>query len=382
MEKLLNITLTAIRFIKYDKAKSIGVLVGIVISTFLIGQQIGIATFLTGLMSSIVDNADADIWIIDNQAKDINQIGLIDVKNVRQAQSIRGVASASALLVAGAKATFQNGSNVAVSLIGSEIPGFQGGPGIGRISAGALQDLMKNYGVSVDFYDRSNFGGSADLGTSFEIGGKRAEVVVQTKGSRGFGGILMYTTIERARSFANVDANLVSAVLVKIRPGVNPDSVVQSINQTLTGVRAWRKEDIRSSTVRTILTKSGIGASTGSLIVFAIVAGFFIIGLTMFSSALDRVKDYGTLKAIGANNSYITWVILGQALSFAVAGFIVAFALLMGFRKGVEASGLLFDFHPLIIAGLFGVTLSISLFGAVFAIRRINGIEPASVFRG
>jgi putative ABC transport system permease protein len=382
MGKFRNIVSTALRFVRYDRAKSIGVLVGIVISTFLIGQQIGIATFLTGLMSALVDNANADVWVIDNQAKDVNQIGLIDMKKVRDVQSIPGVMSADPLLVAGARATFSDGSNAAISLIGSTSPTFSAGPSPDKIALGKVTDLLRDGAVTADFYDRVNFGGSADVGTSFEINGKRAMIAAQTKGARGFGGIIMFTTLERARFYANVSENSISAVLVKIKPGANADSVVNAINRTVYGIRAWKAQDLKNSTVNTILATSGIGASTGSLIVFAIVAGFFIIGLTMFSAALDRLKDYGTLKAIGASNGYIRSVILGQAFSFALTGFSLAFFLLTGFQKGVEASGLVFEFSPVVIIGLLSVTLFISLFGAVFAIRRISGVEPASVFRG
>jgi len=381
MIKLFSIALTAFRFVKYDRAKSIGVLVGIIISTFLIGQQIGIATFLTGLMSALVDNAKADIWVIDSQSSDVNQIGLIDEKYVRLVQGIPGVDRASAMLIAGGKATFPNGSNAAITLIGSTPPDFAAGPDEEKVSAGSLSALVQEYAVTADFYDRSNFGGMAEPGTVFEIGGKRAVMVAQTKGARGFGGIFMYTSIDRARYYGNVQPNQVSAVLVQVKQGWDSDSVVSLINRRIYGVKAWTSNDIKSSTINTILSSSGIGASTGSLIVFAVIAGFFIIGLTMFSAALDRLKDYGTLKAIGATNGYIRSLILGQACSFALCGFLVAYALLKGFQQGVAASGLTFEFSPIVILGLFGVTVFISLFGAVFAIKRISGVEPASVFR-
>ena len=41
---------TAFNFIRFDKVKSSGVIIGIVVSIFLIGQQLGILAFLTGLM--------------------------------------------------------------------------------------------------------------------------------------------------------------------------------------------------------------------------------------------------------------------------------------------------------------------------------------------
>ena len=60
---------TAYRFIIYDKVKSIGVIIGIVVSVFLIGQQIGVLSFLTGLMGGLVSNSRQDIaqiWVVDN----------------------------------------------------------------------------------------------------------------------------------------------------------------------------------------------------------------------------------------------------------------------------------------------------------------------------
>jgi putative ABC transport system permease protein len=129
------------------------------------------------------------------------------------------------------------------------------------------------------------------------------------------------------------------------------------------------------------LASSGIALSTGTLIIFALIAGFFIIGLTMYSSALDRLKDYGTLKAIGASNRYITRLILAQASLFTAAGFLLGMAFLEGFRIGVEKSGLIFSFSPLVLASMLTTIGLISLGGASFALRRIRSVEPAAVFR-
>jgi putative ABC transport system permease protein len=71
-----------------------------------------------------------------------------------------------------------------------------------------------------------------------------------------------------------------------------------------------------------------------------------------------------------------------QALIFGIIGFIVAYLLLEAFRKGIANAGTIFQFSILVKIGLLVVTLVISLFGAVFAIRRIRKIEPAAVFRG
>ena len=113
---------------------------------------------------------------------------------------------------------------------------------------------------------------------------------------------------------------------------------------------------------------------------FFVESGFFIIGLTLYSSALDRIKDYGTLKAMGATNGYVRNLILLQAFMFALLGFLFAFILLMGFTNGVEKSGLVINYSFIEILVLFLITVFISVGGSYFAIKKINGVEPASVF--
>ena len=136
------------------------------------------------------------------------------------------------------------------------------------------------------------------------------------------------------------------------------------------------------ATVRTILSTSGIAFSIGTLIVFAFVAGMVIIGLTMYSAAVDRLRDYGTFKAIGANNAYIRGLIVTQALLFALIGYAVGVVFVEVFRNGIANSGVLFTYGLPTKIGFLVFTLVISLGGAIFAMRRIATVEPASVFRG
>jgi len=170
---------------------------------------------------------------------------------------------------------------------------------------------------------------------------------------------------------------------VRVKNGFTPEQVVANINKTIPNVRAWTADDLRSSTVMFLVFSSNIGTSIGSLVVFAILSGFFIIGLTLYSAAMDRIKDYGTLKAIGARNSYITKLMITQALIFSFTGFIISFSLLEGFRAGVSHTGLLFTLGPILTTGLLFVTLLISLGSTLFfSVRTIRKVEPASVFRG
>jgi putative ABC transport system permease protein len=369
------------KFIRFDKAKSIGVIVGILISTFLIGQQLGVFFFLSGLMGALATDVKADIWVVDNKTNDVNQLGRLDIRNLRAVQGINGVKEAFPLLISGASCNYKNGTSGGVTLIGVDANQVYAVLRLDKITKGKAADLQLDGAVSGEYFEKKNLGGVIDLGTDFEINGKRAFFALQTKGFRGFGSSFCVTTIERARFYSNQSVNTISAVLVNVKPGVNVDDAVANINRNIKGVRAWPSKQLASSSVKKILSSSGIALSTGTLIIFALIAGFFIIGLTMYSSALDRLKDYGTLKAIGAGNLYISRLILTQALLFSIVGFLIGLMLLEGFRRGVANSGLIFSFSPLMLLGMFATIGLISLGGASFALSRIRSVEPAAVFR-
>jgi len=104
---------TAIKFMRYDRAKSIGIIIGIVISIFLIGQQLGILTFLMGLMGGLVDNSREDIgeiWVVDNITENANELAKLDERLVREIRSIDGVLNAWPVVVTGGNVKFSNGN--------------------------------------------------------------------------------------------------------------------------------------------------------------------------------------------------------------------------------------------------------------------------------
>jgi putative ABC transport system permease protein len=376
---------TAYNFLKYDKPKSIGVIIGIVICIFLIGQQIGILTFLMGLMGGLIENSDtrnAQIWIVDKITINVNELAKLDESLVREVRSVEGVKSAFPFVLTGAIASFSSGKTAPVNIIGSDPPDFVAGPKPEKIEKGNIFDLVQDNAISADFFDASTFANSTDIGTELEINGKKAFIKLQTMDARGFGGSYFYTTLSKARAYGNFPEDKVSAIAVGIADGYTADQVRDNINNAFPGIRAWKTEDLKSSTVKFIVASSNIGTSIGSLVVFAIISGFFIIGLTLYSSAIDRIRDYGTLKAIGATNGYITRLILTQSLITATLGFLIAWFLLIGFQKGVANAGLLFRLSPLLLISLYLLTIIISTGSALFfSIRTIGNVEPASVFR-
>lgn len=374
---------TAFKFMKYDKPKSIGIIVGIVISIFLIGQQVATLLFLTGLMGGLEihsNSDDNDIWMMDQLSQNINAMNPIDIRYTQQVRSFEGVETAFPVVIASAPATFRDGKTASVLLIGSEGPSFPAGPKKDIVQQGNVNDLNASGNVSVEFFNEKTWKTQLNLNDTFEINQKTATVKVKTKYAQGYGGNFVYTSLDNARFYSNYSPNQVSVVIVRPKKGADVQKIIDQINRSFMGVTAWRAKDAKNMTVNEILVRTNTGVSFGSLVVFAIISGFFIIGLTLYSSALDRIQDYGTLKAIGATNGFVSRLILTQAFLYAVIGFAIAYALLIGFQKMVENAGMILNFDLPLSLGLLAVTLFMSVGGSLFAVQKISKVEPASVF--
>lgn len=367
---------SALRFLSYDKTKSFGALLGVVVATFLIGQQMGIFIFLTDSMKRLVTLAPDYIWVVDNKTENVNSLGQLRMRLRYQMESLEGVESVHPLFFGAARVQYPDGDNTPITVIGFEPPAFVGAP---AFLEGKAEDLLPDGAIAVDIFDDAAFP-STEIGTTCEINNRKAYVAARTKGVRTFGGVLVFTTLERARLWSNAPADAANAFLVKATPGKTAE-VIERINKGMFGVRAWQGEELGKNTVSIILRTTSIAFSVGTLVVFAFIAGLFIVGLTLYSAAIDRLKDYGTMKAIGANNGYIRKLIFTQATLFALLGFGIGFSLLQAFKYGIAKSGLLFEFTTGFLLIFFFSICAIALGGAILAVRRITSLEPAEVFR-
>lgn len=373
----------AFKFIRYDRAKSVGIIIAIVISIFLIGQQLGLLFFLMGLMGNLVGNApvqDNEMWIIEAQSNNINSVNSIDQRLVQQIGSLPAVDIAYPVVLAPAQATFLDGKTAAVTLVGSPVPEFIMGPIPNRIAEGEISSLIDPNAVSAETFSAKTWNTELHLDKPIEINGKRAMITVLTRNAQAFGASLMYTSIENARLLGNADPTKVSVIVAKLKEGEDKEQIAQDIGQLFPQLQAWDPQKLESSTVREILITSNMGMSFGTLVLFAMISGFFIIGLTLYSSALDRIKDYGTLKAIGAKKGYVNKLIVAQAFLYAIIGYSIAMLLLFGFKFGVANSGLVIQISVGFALFLLFITLIISIGGSLFAVRKISKLEPASVF--
>ncbi len=368
---------TAIRFILYDKPKSIGATVGILFSVFLVGQQAGVFLFLTTAIINVVESNSQYVWVVDVSTRDANRTVPLDVRIGRQIATLDGVQRVHEVVVGAGSVRLPNGEASALSIIGVQSPNFAG---LWNLAPNTRkEDMLPDGAIFLDVFSQNLKG--VKIGEYFELNGKKVFKAGETVATQGLGIDYGFTTIERARVLTGFSPDKVSFFFVEVKPGADKDGVIRAINAAVPFARAWDGRELSDSTFRIAISEGGFASTFGFLIAFAILAGFVIIGLTLYSAAIDRIRDYGTLKAIGASNGYVRRLIVLQATMFAVAGYTVGRVLVEGFRSLLASLGSIFVFTPVMEAALFLITLFIAIGGSLFAIRRVNSQEPAAVFR-
>lgn len=372
---------TAFRFMIYDLSKMVGILFGIVISVFLMGSQLGIFGSMTGAAIGIAKFNQKSIWVVNENTQNANQLLLMDARIGRELASIPNITKVSPILVSGGSAKFPNGNKLSVTLIGSKGPDFIGGADI--LLDGASNQLLFNEGAIIaDVADKPTFPNQGPVGTYLQINDHRVYIAAYTKGHAGFGGSNIYTSIERARSLTSIKSTQVSAFLVEFDSTKSTDNqIIQSIDSQIPFTKAYLGKDFADKTLAYMMSTSNIMVSFGSMVLFALIAGFVIVGLTLFSSVNDRIRDYGTIKAMGGNNGLIRKLILYQAFLYATIGFAFAYSLLLMFKMAVGSGRMTISYSPALIAFLIFVTFLISVCGSLFALRKIVKLEPVQIFR-
>ncbi|HEX4605725.1 MAG TPA: ABC transporter permease [Candidatus Angelobacter sp.] len=127
--------------------------------------------------------------------------------------------------------------------------------------------------------------------------------------------------------------NKASVFYVKVDDPKNTDAAVDEFksilpNFVITSTREWMQ----------LMTPDNIpGLSTVIKVVIgiAVVIGFIVIFQSMYTAVMERTREIGILKSLGASKSYVVRVILRETLLLAVAGILAGFLMSIAGRAGL-----------------------------------------------
>ena len=363
----------------HDKLKLAGTLVGVAFAVILSNFQIALFLGLLLRNTMYVDRVEADIWITPKNTQILEgSDGTIPKNVVPVARSVKGVAWSAPIVMGTAGLKLPAGGQKSVRLVGTELPLARGGPF--HIVAGKTRDLALPDGVFFEDSRRETFGG-LNVGSVREVNGHRVHTVGFTSGLVPFGPSFAFTSYDTAREILRRPNDETDYVMVGLAPGADVDEVVRRLQKTFPDQLVMSRADLSFRTIVHILKESGIGQSIGMGVVMSLVCGFAIVALTMFSAVVDHVREFGTLKAIGATNLDLAKLLLAQALSCAVAGATIGEAIVAQMVTGIRGPELPLALPVWLMSGTVVGMIFICVAASIMALLRVRAIEPAMVFR-
>lgn len=381
----------AIKMLVGDRGKYIGIITGITFASLLITQQLSI---FTGLMARtygfITDTGQADIWVMDDKVKFIDDITPMQETELYRVRSVPGVAWAVPLYKGMLRARLSNGNFQTCNVIGLDDSTLIGGPP--KMLQGRLEDLRRSEGVIIDNVGAhgklAKPSGDPDIppepvkvGDTLELNDHRAVVVGICEVSRTFQSQpMIYTTYSRATLFAPQERKLLSFILAGTAKGEEVSDLCARI-EARTGLMARSKAQFKQLTYDYFIENTGIPVNFGIAVVLGFIVGTAIAGQTFFQFTHDNERYFGALKAMGATNFMLLRMILLQAMVVGVVGYGlgVGAASFIGFMS--SGSELAFLMPPMLLLFTSVAVLIICLFSALISIIKVMRLEPAIVFK-
>lgn len=368
----------AVRMLLHDRSTTSGAVLGVIAIVFLVGQQLAVLFGLLTLMTALVDNSGADIWILSRNAGTADAAGSLPSRYVDRLTGLAEIEWAMPVVYGGGQLRLTDGTYQAVTVVGVVRPAMVGGPW--QFARGSNAELLAYEGATIDTFDLVDLG-RPTTGQFVEINSRRVRVAGYTQGSRAFGPPLVFTNATKARELAGLPADRCSNILVRLKPGADPHAALRSIRALLPRAEAITSAELARNTILYNLTSTGIGSSFGLSTLVGILVGVVIITLTMYTNVINRQRDFAVLRALGARRRDVFLIILFQALTIGAIGLLIGLFLLAGFLFGVKGSRLPANLPLWLPPAHILLTFMLCMGGSALALRRALKIEPASAFR-
>jgi putative ABC transport system permease protein len=364
-----------------DKAKFFTLLSGITFAVFLMMQMISMFAGVLNRACSTVTNIPAAMWIMDPAVNTVASPIPMPGYVLDAARSMDGVSYAVPIFMGGALVKLNSGFYQSVAVVGLDDQSLFGRP---TIEQGNIQDIYAdNTFFAVNDTEFAKLG-SPKIGDSFELNDHRGTIVGIAKvASNGLNGVpTLYTTYNRAIEYIPSTRFTMSYVLVQPKS----DKAVAGIKQQVAklGYVALTKPEFNQLITNYYTYKTGIGINILLMTAISFIVGLSISGQTFYAFILENLEKFGALKAIGAKNRELIYMILFMAAFTSLIGYglgigLVALIIVIA-RSCMPSYASMITFWNLGLA--LGMVVLIAGISSYIGIRKVLKIEPFDIFRG
>ncbi|MGW3422471.1 ABC transporter permease [Streptomyces phaeochromogenes] len=140
----------------------------------------------------------------------------------------------------------------------------------------------------------------------------------------------LYIPLKQAQTLSD-SKNKVTTIYVKASDSQQISAVKSTIQKNISGTTVTTSADLADTVSGSLSTASDLASNVGKWLSIAVlVAAFLVAGLLTSSAVSRRVREFGTLKALGWKSGRVTRQVVGEAVVNGLVGGALGIALGLG----------------------------------------------------
>jgi len=367
----------------HDKLRFLITVSGVAFAVTLVFVQVGLFMGLLDNASITIEHIDADLWVTSKNTPNVDFAQTFPETAVQRVRSVPGVERADNLIVWFMTMALPTGAKEGTLVYALE--DFERWKFPWNVVEGDLTDLRRGNYLFLDASAEKRFG-KFQVGEYREVIGHRMKIIGRTQDALSFSTTpILFLDYRRAQEMSPDElSGNTTYVLVKLAPGATPgdvEAVRREIKRRLPHNDIHTREEWASRSRRYWVESTGLGLNLAMTVFLGCLVGIVVVAQTLYTSTMEHIKEFGTVKAIGGSNWDIYKILGEQAVIAAVVGFLLGGLMSWFLRPTMASIGLkLIISQP--FAAMVGVgTLVLCLSAAMISFRKVARIDPALVFR-
>jgi|SRR6185369_804275 len=365
----------------YDKLRFFITVSGVAFAVTLVFVQVGLFLGLLDNASITIEHLSADLWVTSRNTANVDFAQTFPETVVQRVRSVPGIERADNLIVWFMNVALPSGAKEGTLVYALE--DFRRWNLPWNVVEGNLTDLRRGNYLFLDDSAKKRFGDFA-VGEYRELLGRRLKIIGRTRDALSFSTTpIAFVDYRRAQEMApdSLSGNT-TYVLVKLAPGADREAVRRELRRRLPYNDVYTRAEWAERSRRYWVESTGLGLNLIMTVFLGCLVGIVVVAQTLYTSTMEHLKEFGTVKAIGGSNRDIYRILATQAAIAAVFGFALGGAMAWMLRPAMAGIGL-----KLIITPAFSTTVAVGtvllcLAAAMVSFRKVASIDPALVFRG
>jgi len=361
------------RNLLHERGKLILGVLGVAASLTLIVLLVGFRNGIYSSLSAYIDNMGVDLIVAQSGAQGGFSSSAIPAAIHDVLASTSDVVETEHVLLADLIFTYGN-FKTPVAFVGYNTETGIGGPW--NLSAG--RDVEADDEIVLDTWLARRAG--INLGSEVDVLGRSFRVVGLSRETSSWLGTYIFVSRNAAEAALQLPGTA-SFYLLRLPDGADVAAVREAVERSVDGVEVMTPAE--KATITWKLLATILNAPINMMILIGIVTGVAVMGLTVYTAVMDRMREYGVLKAVGANGNWLRRLVITETLYLAMLGF--ALGTVLSYLTGQLIMAVFPQFTVIIrleTLALIGlVTLGMTVLAALLPIRRIAAIDPAIVFK-